>query len=327
MNEAYNSNVEKEVKKSAATDVAAMEARLAQQMQANHEALMRAQEELSSRRKKKGIRHTVVQQFPECNIDLAQSMLGIIKKKGSHADDGGNVMYQFRRNVVRGAHVKKDFSGYVWTDHMTLNVGKFIMRNASRVYPHDMAKIAYSQLSDERKTKFIDLVVLPHVMEWRRIFLSDFRTFARKAFCQIEGIDKDKVEDTDFASDIEHRAWLLMNKKQDSVVKDYFEPITGWFNRPTFVIFLAKILQNLQTYGNYGLRDLSVTDIVFHCDAVSQHFLGARPAGTNRCVLSFIVFFLLFLMLLFQVESKPSDIARRCHRPVDEAPGRVLAVA
>ena len=75
------------------------------------------------------------------------------------------------------------------------------------------------------------------------------------------------------------------------------------------------------------LRDLSVADIVFHCDAVSQHFLGARPAGTNRCVLSFNVFFLHVLMLLFQVESKPSDIARRCHRPVGEAPGRVLAVA
>ena len=277
MHEAFTVNTAREVQKNQATDVAAMEARLMLQMQNQHAELMRAQEcERPAGRGKGRGKQTLQAVFPYCDVTLASSMMASIKKKGSRSDDGGNVMYNFRKSMVTSEHIRADFTGYVWTDSMIGLATKFVMKNASRVYPADMIKVGYNGLTTEMRLKFDNAIIVPHVMEWRRIHLSDLRTAARKSFFQIEGLEKDHWLDTDFVSDIEHRACEQINKNQDAIKKSYFEPITGWFNKPTFVVFLAKVLQHLQTYSNYGIRDLSVSDIAFHCDAVVQHYVGAR---------------------------------------------------
>jgi len=278
MHEAFTQSTAREDQRNQATDVAAMEARLARMLQLNHAEMMRAQEPQAGRGKGRG-KANIKAQFPTCYVDRATNMMKLIKNKGSRSDDGGSVMFNFRKTMVFSEHTREDFTGYVWTDAMIGLATKFVMRTASRVYPEDMTKVGYNDLPADIKLKFDNAVIVPHVMEWRRIHLSALRTHAREFFWHVESIEKELWEDSDVVSDIEHRAILAINTRQNIVRQQFFDPIEGWFNKPSFVIFLAKVQQHLQTYSHYGVRDLSVADIAFHCDAVAQHYKGTKVAN------------------------------------------------
>ena len=279
MHEAFEVNNARDAKKSQATDVAAMELRLKQQMQEHHAELMLAQQQPCRRAGRGAVKDSYKLMFPSCDLERAKSVMERVKSKGSRADDGGNVMFNFRHSMVFSEHSRNDLTGYVWTDDMVQRACKFVMTQVSRVYPQDMLKIGFNNLTPEEQPKFLNLIIAPFVMNWRRIHLSDLRQVARKSFYEVEGLQKDIMVDNDFVSDIEHRASEQVNKKHYKIVSSYFQPIEGWFNKPTFVIWLAKILQHLQSYSNYGMRDLSVNDIAFHADAVVQSYVGVKHAN------------------------------------------------
>ena len=311
MHEAFEVNNARDVKRSQATDVAAMELRLVQQMQEQHAELMRAQQEPARRAGRGAVKNSHKLMFPSCDLERAKSVMDRVKSKGCRADDGGNVMFNFRHSMVYSEHSRKEFTGYVWSDDMIQKACRFVMTQISRVYPQDMLKIGYNSLTPEDQQKFLNCIISPGVMTWRRIHLSEHRTAARKFFYEVEGLQKDVMVDNDFVSDIEHRASEQVNKKQSKIVSSYFQPIEGWFNKPTFVIWLAKILQHLQSYSNYGMRDLSINDIAFHVDAVVQSNVAVQHS--NRQEFSVCSHEMGVTFSCFQIEPEQPSLTRRPH--------------